>query len=75
MPVFKSLEMELSETLHLEPKLLAFRVSVSFVCESNAGLTMRLFTKMERCERTWKGLMFIPPLFFALAFAWTASTN
>mmetsp|Transcript_28276 Transcript_28276/g.81411 ORF Transcript_28276/g.81411 Transcript_28276/m.81411 type:complete len:211 (-) Transcript_28276:881-1513(-) len=75
IPVFSTFLMVESDTSHLEPNLPAFKVMVSFVCESKVGFTIKAFTKTKRWERTWKGLMSMPPRFFEFAFFWIASTN
>ena len=40
--------MSLSETENLEPKFEAFVMSVSFVCESNAGFSICAFTNTHK---------------------------
>mmetsp|Transcript_53055 Transcript_53055/g.137000 ORF Transcript_53055/g.137000 Transcript_53055/m.137000 type:complete len:248 (-) Transcript_53055:754-1497(-) len=75
MPRFRTFLMAASDTSHFEPNFPGFSVKVSFVWESKVGFTTRQFTKTQRCERTWKGLMSMPPLFLAFAFFWMASTN
>mmetsp|Transcript_89223 Transcript_89223/g.191411 ORF Transcript_89223/g.191411 Transcript_89223/m.191411 type:complete len:214 (-) Transcript_89223:46-687(-) len=75
IPVLSTFLIAPSETSHLEPNLPALRVMVSLVCESKVGFTIKQFTNTQMCERTWKGLIVIPPLFFVFARLWMASTN
>mmetsp|Transcript_53057 Transcript_53057/g.137013 ORF Transcript_53057/g.137013 Transcript_53057/m.137013 type:complete len:216 (-) Transcript_53057:631-1278(-) len=64
-----------SESSHVLPNLLCFVVSVSFVCESNAGFSTRQLMKIHRWFLTCAGLMSMPPRFLPFTFLSSASTT
>mmetsp|Transcript_25408 Transcript_25408/g.75641 ORF Transcript_25408/g.75641 Transcript_25408/m.75641 type:complete len:280 (+) Transcript_25408:2459-3298(+) len=62
-----------SESSHFEPNFDGFVVSVSFVCESKAGFSMRHLMKTQMWFRTWCGRMSTPPFTFFLLSSFTFS--
>mmetsp|Transcript_6709 Transcript_6709/g.16658 ORF Transcript_6709/g.16658 Transcript_6709/m.16658 type:complete len:228 (+) Transcript_6709:1668-2351(+) len=58
-----------SDASNLDPKLLARVLSVSLVCESNAGFSMSALTKTHRWFLTCAGLRFLHDFSFFLIFS------
>mmetsp|Transcript_73218 Transcript_73218/g.212016 ORF Transcript_73218/g.212016 Transcript_73218/m.212016 type:complete len:227 (-) Transcript_73218:938-1618(-) len=67
-----------SDNSQREPNFDCFVMSVSFVCESKAGFSIKHRTKIHKCARTWFGLISTPPftllLLSCLTFSAIAST-
>mmetsp|Transcript_20139 Transcript_20139/g.60296 ORF Transcript_20139/g.60296 Transcript_20139/m.60296 type:complete len:231 (-) Transcript_20139:857-1549(-) len=74
-PLFNTDFMVFSERSQVEPNLDCFVVKVSFVCESNAGFSIKQFTKTNKWFLTWFGLISMPPRFLLLTTLRMASTS
>jgi len=55
-----------SDNSHLLPNCELFSVKVSFVCESNAGFSIKALTKIHIWFLTWKGLTGAALFFFLI---------
>mmetsp|Transcript_129512 Transcript_129512/g.415175 ORF Transcript_129512/g.415175 Transcript_129512/m.415175 type:complete len:247 (-) Transcript_129512:797-1537(-) len=63
-PLFRTCLIVFSDNSQVDPNLDCLVVSVSLVCESNAGFSIWQFTKTHKWFRTMAGLISIPPRFF-----------